>query len=115
MSASRIGAIEGVVDHIFSFIDDRYSCSVLGICTSLVQPLPIGFVFRSNQYECYRKVLLGVNYQNVLVAKAALEGNLEGVKWARANGCPWDADACTNAARGGHMELLQWLHTNGCE
>jgi hypothetical protein len=30
------------------------------------------------------------------------------LQWARANGCPWDASTCSNAARGGHLDVLQW-------
>ena len=45
---------------------------------------------------------------------AAAEGYLGLIKWARANGCPWDADTCANAAEGGHLEVLQWAHANGC-
>ena len=45
---------------------------------------------------------------------AALEGYLNLIKWARANGCPWDKQTCANAARGGHLEVLQWARANGC-
>ena len=38
----------------------------------------------------------------------------EKLKWARANGCPWNKDTCKAAARGGHLEVLQWARTNGC-
>ena len=30
------------------------------------------------------------------------------------NGCPWDQDACFNAASNGHLEVLKYLHQNGC-
>jgi hypothetical protein len=36
------------------------------------------------------------------------------IQWARADGCPWDANACAEAAKGGHLDLLQWLRRNGC-
>ena len=45
---------------------------------------------------------------------AAKEGYLDLIKWARANGCPWDAWTCTYAAEHGHLEVLQWARTNGC-
>src|SRR4051812_5093758 len=45
---------------------------------------------------------------------AALDGSLNLIKWARINGCPWDAYTCANAARGGHLEALQWARANGC-
>ena len=39
-------------------------------------------------------------------------GHLEVLKWARANGCPWDWWTCANAAAGGHLEV--WAHENDC-
>ena len=36
------------------------------------------------------------------------------LQWARANGCPWDEETCSTAARGGQLEVLQWLRANGC-
>ena len=36
------------------------------------------------------------------------------LQWARANGCPWNEDTCSAAAKNGHLELLQWARANGC-
>ena len=47
-------------------------------------------------------------------AAAALEGYLNLIKWARANGCPWNEWTCLYAANGGHLEVLQWARANGC-
>jgi len=48
-------------------------------------------------------------------SNAALNGHLELLKWARANGCcPWDEEMCSNAALNGHLELLKWARANGC-
>ena len=49
-----------------------------------------------------------------MCSTAALNGHLETLKWARANGCPWDEDTCTNAAANGHLEILKWARANGC-
>ncbi|AVK75164.1 F-box domain containing protein [Pandoravirus quercus] len=38
----------------------------------------------------------------------------EMILWARNQGHPWDAKACTGAARGGHFDLLLWLRQQGC-
>ena len=46
-------------------------------------------------------------------AAVAAGGNLEVLKWARENGCPWDEDTCYNAAEYGHLELLRWARENG--
>jgi hypothetical protein len=45
---------------------------------------------------------------------AAYRGHLEVLRWARANGCPWNESTCYYAARGGHLQVLQWARTNGC-
>ena len=49
-----------------------------------------------------------------LLQLAAETGQLEVVKWLRANGCPWDEMTCSWAAQGGRLEVLQWLRANGC-
>ena len=45
---------------------------------------------------------------------AAQNGHFEILKWARENGCPWDAMTCSNAAQSGHFEILKWARENGC-
>src|SRR5271156_2108265 len=45
---------------------------------------------------------------------AARDGYLNLIKWARANGCPWNESTCGYAAWAGHLEVLQWAHANGC-
>ena len=45
---------------------------------------------------------------------AAKHGHLEVLQWARANGCPWNARTCADAAKGGHLEVLKWARANGC-
>ncbi len=41
---------------------------------------------------------------------AAIQGNLEMVKYCVANECPIDGRACACAADGGHLECLKYLH-----
>ena len=41
---------------------------------------------------------------------AALQGNMEMVKYCVANECPIDGRACANAALNGHLEVLKYLH-----
>ena len=45
---------------------------------------------------------------------AAGAGHLECLKFARENGCPWDATTCATAAFWGRMECLKYAHENGC-
>ena len=47
-------------------------------------------------------------------AAVAAGGNLEVLKWARENGCPWDSWTCESAAEGGQLEVLKWARENGC-
>ncbi len=46
--------------------------------------------------------------------EAAGGGHLEVLKWARNQGCPWNARTCANAAEKGHLEVLQWARSQGC-
>jgi hypothetical protein len=41
-------------------------------------------------------------------------GRLEALQWARANGCDWDWQTCSAAAKGRHAEVLRWAKANGC-
>ena len=43
-----------------------------------------------------------------------MNGQLELLKWARANQCLWDEETCAKAAAYGHLELLKWARLNGC-
>lgn len=46
---------------------------------------------------------------------AALYGHLEILKYARANGCPWNDRIPVCAILGGHLEILKWARENGYE
>ena len=41
-------------------------------------------------------------------------GHLDVLKWARANGCPWDDWTCTEARWGDHLNVLKWACANDC-
>ena len=56
----------------------------------------------------------GCPWDAVTCANAAYGGHLEVLQWAHQNGCPWDAETCGYAAKEGHLEILQWAHQNGC-
>ncbi|CAL6342800.1 unnamed protein product [Bathycoccus prasinos] len=47
------------------------------------------------------------DYRTIQVA--ALQGNLEMVKYCVANECPIDTYACADAAKNGHLEVLKYL------
>lgn len=46
---------------------------------------------------------------------AAENGDLDVLKWLRENGCPWNSLTCRSAAENGHLEVLKWACLNGCE
>ena len=45
---------------------------------------------------------------------SAQHGYLKLLKWARSQGCDWDATICFWAAKNGHSELLEWAISQGC-
>ena len=45
---------------------------------------------------------------------AAKYGELECLKYAHENGCPWDEETCASAAEKGKLECLKYAHENGC-
>ena len=45
---------------------------------------------------------------------AAQCGHLSVLKYARSQGCPWDAEITDWAASCGHLEMLRWLRYEGC-
>ena len=47
-------------------------------------------------------------------SRAAEQGNLEMLKWARANDCPWDVVTRQFAGDGEHWDVLEWARANGC-
>ena len=44
------------------------------------------------------------------INKAAIQGNIEMVKYCVANKCPMDETSCVEAAYNGHLECLKYLH-----
>ena len=61
-----------------------------------------------------RRETMGVPGDGRTCGIAAWGGHLRVLQWARASGCPLDADACLAAARGNRqVETLSWLSKNG--
>lgn len=50
----------------------------------------------------------------VVCAKAAQNGHLHVIQWARSVNCEWDTITCANAAKGGHLAVLQWAREHNC-
>ena len=67
-----------------------------------------------------------VQFTSEICEKAASGGHFELLKWAHANGCPWDnpgrpstgvpldGNTCVCAASNGHLDILKWVVANGC-
>ena len=49
-----------------------------------------------------------------LMMHVGRRGNLELMKWLRAEGCLWDKRTSKEAARKGQLETLRWALENGC-
>lgn len=47
--------------------------------------------------------------------QAAGRGSLDVLRCLRLNGTPWDAMTCAAAAQGGQLEFLKWARANGCD
>jgi hypothetical protein len=45
---------------------------------------------------------------------AVKNGNLECLKYAHENGCPWDEYTCNYAVESEHLECLKYAYENGC-
>jgi len=56
----------------------------------------------------------GCKWDEEVCSSAAKIGRLDILKWARAKGCLWNGVTCLNAAREGHMEILKWAREAGC-
>jgi len=52
------------------------------------------------------------NYWTII--QAAIQGNLEMVKYCVENDCPMNEKACAHAADEGHLDVLKYLHEHGC-
>ena len=50
----------------------------------------------------------------MVMEQAACGGNLELVRWLRANGCLWKSGASFEAVIKGRVEMLRWARENGC-
>jgi len=45
------------------------------------------------------------------VREAAANGDLQVLKYARENGCPWDSSVCSNAAHNGCLDMLKYAQS----
>ena len=43
-----------------------------------------------------------------------MNGQLDCLRYARKNGCPWDEKTCEGAAKYGHLECLKYAREQGC-
>ncbi|SPN79839.1 Ankyrin repeat-containing protein [Brazilian cedratvirus IHUMI] len=69
----------------------------------------------SGQHEvmCWLREINCPYDKDKMCSDLAHGGDLEFLKWARSEGCPWGEDFCSNAAFSGHLQLLQWAVENG--
>jgi hypothetical protein len=113
-----IGAIDGVLENIFTFIHLEYPTIILKknpIIFKKYTQVPIVLIFYSNLYIHFESVILSKELCGFVSKTAASIGHLEGLKWACSKNCTWNAETCKAAAAGGHLEVLQWARANGCQ
>jgi hypothetical protein len=93
--SKAVGAIEGIVDHVFSFIDDNFARLIIAKKTksSSRKKLRISLLFHSNLFVHYSGVLLSEAFCLRTCKVAARMGHLEGLNWARAHNCDWGVDS----------------------
>lgn len=56
----------------------------------------------------------GCPWNSYTTAFAALNGRLDILQWAYTNGCPWDSNVCNYAAANGHLDVLEYARKNNC-
>ena len=70
---------------------------------------------KNGQLECLKHAHEnGCPWDENTCAFAAMNGNLDCLKYAHENGCPWDDWTCMRAAEYGHLECLKYAHEHGC-
>ena len=106
-------ANEGRLD-VLKWLFEKGCPMDLNLCT-LGERCALGAVFSGNVHMLQWMKDNGMTgeWRESHMFSAANSGSLEVVKWLRANGCPWDEDACRRAARG-HWDILQYLVDNKC-
>ncbi len=50
----------------------------------------------------------------ICIESAAYGGNLEVLQHVREQGCPWSEKVCIFAAENGHLNILKWARSKGC-
>ena len=53
-------------------------------------------------------------YEAHICNRAAQNGHLSVLKYARSQDCSWDEATTYYAASGGHLDMLRWLRFEGC-
>jgi hypothetical protein len=56
----------------------------------------------------------GCPWDEKTCSQAAYYQELKCLKYAHENGCPWDENTCSSAAYYGSLECLEYAHKNGC-
>ena len=87
----------------------------LNLCT-LGERCALGAVFSGNVHMLQWMKDNGMTgeWRESHMFSAANNGSLDVVKWLRANGCPWDENACSFAGSRNHWDTLQYLVDNKC-
>jgi len=106
--------IEAAAQGAASLLDDAY-CGGRGWREHIPEHMGLRTAIMGGHIECVKVMRARRNIQSNLNNSdmcmwAALSGQLEVLKWMRAQNppCPWNALTCRAAARG-HLEVLEWM------
>ena len=116
-----------LVNEIFEYIHNDFN-NIIYRHGNRYRRLPISIIFNSGLEDYFAIVLLSDRLKRKLCSICARLGQLESLKWARSNGCPWGIiymnsghykgsvfnGTCAKAITAGHLHILKWARENGC-
>lgn len=92
---------------VISFVAGTHKTTTCSCCFTFIDVSPL--VFLLLDHDLLRGPL------DPCVFQAAREGNMDILRYARRNGCPWNVLTCAYAAASGNLETLKWAREEeGC-
>ena len=103
-------ALREVYEHVELPFVLKLTCHALRAAGPLLTELALSHIGKSSQrFRWAYRAGCPFVWNAKLAAKLAYHGCAGALMWAHKEGMPWDAEACSQAARGGHVDLLSML------
>jgi hypothetical protein len=69
-----------------------------------------------NRYHAIFKMIVphSIQLNTQMCQYAAMNGDIDILKYLHEHGCPWGEDTCRAASQNGHLECLKYAHEEGC-